>query len=99
MRIRQQPICMTYIRTEFLGPGFLGVWVCGDLGRGSSCAMTVQELKDKVESYRGAMKAKSGKVMVASEAGPVGLGVINAVVAVLEAHEKRIEELEGKRSS
>ena len=60
--------------------------------------MTAQELKDKVESYREAMKAKSGKVMVASEAGPVGLGVIDSVVSVLQAHEKRIEELERKVS-
>lgn len=60
--------------------------------------MTVQELKNKVESYREAIKKESGKVMVASEAGPVGLGVIDAVVRVLETHEKRIEELERKSS-
>jgi hypothetical protein len=62
---------------------------------GQSCAMTAQELKKKVESYREALKKKKG-VIVASEAGPVGIDVIDSIVTVLEAHEKRIEGLEGR---
>lgn len=58
--------------------------------------MTVQELKTKVESYRESLKTKSGKITAFSETGPVGMGVIDAVVSVLEAHEKRIAKLEAK---
>jgi hypothetical protein len=56
--------------------------------------MTVQELKKKVESYR--LKTKSGKITAFSEAGPVGMDVIDSVVSVLEAQEKRIEKVEQK---
>ena len=55
--------------------------------------MTVQDLKGKVESLREALKNKKGVVML-SESGPIGIGVIDAIVSVLDAHEKRIEELE-----
>jgi hypothetical protein len=58
--------------------------------------MTVQELKKKVESYRESLKTKSGKITAFSEAGPVGMDVIDSVVSVLEAQEKRIGEVEQK---
>ncbi len=56
--------------------------------------MTVEELKQKVESYREGLKTRTGKLTKFSDTGPVGMGVIDAVVRVLEAQEKRIEALE-----
>ena len=58
--------------------------------------MTLKELKDRVEAYRVALKGKSGKPIVASESGPVSMGLIDAVVSVLEAHEKRMAEIESQ---
>lgn len=56
--------------------------------------MTVHELKDAVEAYRHDSKNKSGKVVSFSEAGPVGMSLIDSVVSVLQTQQKRIEDLE-----
>ena len=58
--------------------------------------MRVQELKDKVESVHEELKKRKGapRVQLASESGPIGIGLIDAVVSVLETLEKRIDELE-----
>jgi hypothetical protein len=54
--------------------------------------MTVSELKENVESYRSGLKGKSGLCSF-SETGPVGMSVIDAIVATLEAQQKEIDEL------
>jgi len=56
--------------------------------------MTVQELRNAVEACRQDLKKKSGRMVMFSETGPVGLGLIDSVLAVFEAQQKRIEELE-----
>ncbi len=58
--------------------------------------MKIQELKSVVEAYRQRVKEKAGKLVGFSETGPVGMSVIDSVVKVLEAQDKRIEELERK---
>jgi hypothetical protein len=58
--------------------------------------MTVQELKNALKGYREKAKERAGKVVTWSEGGPVGIAFIEAIVRVLEAQQKRIEELERK---
>jgi hypothetical protein len=58
--------------------------------------MTVQELKNTIESYRQDLKKKSRSIVAFSETGPVGMSIIDSIVRVLEAQQKRIEELERK---
>ncbi len=58
--------------------------------------MTTEELKVKVESYRHDLKAKSGSTCLCSEEGPVGMSLIDAIIATLEAQQTRIQELEQK---
>ncbi len=42
------------------------------------------------------LKAKGSKVVMSSEGGPIGIGLIEAIVTVLEAQEKRIAELQAE---
>lgn len=56
--------------------------------------MPLDELKAKVEAHRESLKAKSGHLVHFSETGPVGIGLIDAIVALLEAQERRIAEVE-----
>jgi len=58
--------------------------------------MTIAELKTAVERYRQDLKSKAGKIVNFSESGPVGMTVIDSIVEMLEAQQKRIEELERK---
>lgn len=58
--------------------------------------MTIEELKDGVETYCQGLKAKAKSVVSFSESGPVGMSVIDSIVKVLETQEKRIAELERK---
>jgi len=58
--------------------------------------MTVRELKELVEAYSEGLKGKHGKITTLSETGPVGIGIIDSIVRVLEAQENRIDELERK---
>ncbi len=58
--------------------------------------MTIEELRSTVESYRNGLKKNSGKQCLSSESGPVGMLLIDAIVAVLEAQERRIEEISRK---
>lgn len=55
--------------------------------------MKIDELREKVESYRAGLKDKSGKVMWSGN-GPVGMSVIDAMLAVIESQELRIAEIE-----
>ena len=56
--------------------------------------MTIEELKREVEAYREDLKAKPGHLVASSETGPVGISLIEAIVATLETQQQRIEELE-----
>ena len=58
--------------------------------------MTIDELKSKVESYRADLEAKSGAVCRFGETGPVGMSLIDALVATIEAQQRQIDELEKK---
>ena len=54
--------------------------------------MTVDEMRAKVEAYREGLKEKKGICMF-SESGPVGMSVIDALVATIEAQQKQIDHL------
>jgi hypothetical protein len=56
--------------------------------------MTIDELKKKIADYRSKLKGESGKIVTSSDNGPIGLKVIDDVVAAMEALEKRIAALE-----
>ena len=60
--------------------------------------MTVEDLRANVEAYRVGLKGKSG-VCVFSENGPVGMSVIDALVATIEAQQKQIDELKRGRTA
>jgi hypothetical protein len=61
--------------------------------------MTLDELKAKVEDHRESLKGKSGHMVYFSETGPVGIGLIDAIVATMEAQQRRIEEIEKQISA
>jgi hypothetical protein len=52
-------------------------------------------LKAKVEKHRDGLREKSGVCMF-SESGPVGMVVIDALVAAIESQQKQIDELNRK---
>ena len=54
--------------------------------------MTVDELKAAVGQERDVLKTKSG-ICAFSENGPIGIGVINALVETIESLQKQIDEL------
>ena len=56
--------------------------------------MTINELKSKVEQYRVSLKERAGKMCTSSENGPIGISIIDDVVAVIESQERRIKKLE-----
>jgi hypothetical protein len=58
--------------------------------------MTVEQLKERVEKYRAGLKQKEGLACVFSETGPASMGLIDALVAALEAQEARIQALENR---
>ncbi len=58
--------------------------------------MNIEELRSTVESYRSGLKEKSGSVCMFTESGPVGMSLIDAILAVLEAQDRRIEEIARK---
>lgn len=56
--------------------------------------MKIDELKVTVEKYRAEMKDKGGRVVVSSESGPVGMQLIDALVACIEAQDRKIAEMQ-----
>jgi hypothetical protein len=54
--------------------------------------MKIEELKSAVEAQREGLKKKSG-ICRFSESGPVGMPVIDALVAMIESQQKEIDEL------
>jgi len=61
--------------------------------------MTTAELKTKIEEYRAGLNEKSGHMCRFSEAGPVGMSLIDAVFETLETQQAKINELESKLKS
>ena len=58
--------------------------------------MNVSDLKTRVEKYRENLKKNSGKACLFSETGPVGMSLIDAIVEVLDAQQKRIDALQAR---
>ena len=56
--------------------------------------MTVDELKAKVEAHREHLKRTAGQIIKTSADGPIGIGIIDAIVATMEALEQRVQEIE-----
>lgn len=56
--------------------------------------MTVEELKAKVEKNREWLKEQSGHMVKFAETGPVGIGLIDAIVETLETMQARMQGLE-----
>jgi hypothetical protein len=54
--------------------------------------MTVEDLRAKIEAYRVSLKDKSG-VCVFSENGPIGMSVVDMLVAAIESQQQQIDEL------
>jgi hypothetical protein len=61
--------------------------------------MSIDELKAKVEKCREHLKANSGNRLLMSEAGPPSMGLIDALVEVVESQQRRIEEIERQLAS
>jgi hypothetical protein len=55
--------------------------------------MTIHSLKAMVDAKRMELKAKAGHMAATSDRGPIGIDLIDAIVKVLEAHQKQIDEL------
>ena len=59
--------------------------------------MSVEELRQHVEKYRDWLKQIGvGKAVKFTETGPPNMALIDALVAVVAAQEKRIEALESR---
>jgi hypothetical protein len=56
--------------------------------------MTIDELKASVERHRADLRAKGQHPVYMSEAGPVGMSLIDVLVAMIESQQLRIEKLE-----
>ncbi|MGD0462529.1 MAG: hypothetical protein ABSB74_08575 [Tepidisphaeraceae bacterium] len=56
--------------------------------------MEIAELKKQVADYRSFLKEATGKMPRFSETGPANMGLIDALVAVVEKQEQRIVALE-----
>jgi hypothetical protein len=57
--------------------------------------MTIAELKEIVgKEHRRLESQPSGNMVLSNERGPIGIGVVDALVAVVEAQDQRIAALE-----
>jgi hypothetical protein len=61
--------------------------------------MDIDKLKSEIQKYRDKLNEKKGKVCTFGKNGPVGMGLIDAIVETLEAQHQRIEALEKKSGS
>ena len=61
--------------------------------------MSLEKVKSAIEEYRDKMHAKKGKIVTFGKGGPVGLQIIDVLVAELEEQDQRIQALEKKLSS
>ena len=64
-----------------------------------SLIKTLEKVKSAIEEYRDKMHAKKGKIVTFGKGGPVGLQIIDVLVAELEEQDQRIQALEKKLSS
>jgi hypothetical protein len=55
--------------------------------------MTIEELRAKIESHRATLKEMTGQSCEFSVTGPVGMYVVDALVATLETQQEQIDEL------
>ena len=62
----------------------------------SEATMYLDELKQKIESYREELKADAGHPVATGPGGPVTMEIIDALMEFLELHENRLIELEQK---
>ena len=58
--------------------------------------MHIEELKQKVESCRNELKGDTNKMVPFAESGPIGISMVDDIVAVIESQELRIAELESR---
>ena len=61
--------------------------------------MSLKKVKSAIEEYREKVDAKNGKIVTFGKGGPVGLQIIDVLVAELEEQDQRIQALEKKLSS
>ena len=61
--------------------------------------MSLKEAKAAVQEHRDKLKAKRGKVCTFGKDEPVGMQVIDPILAAIEDQERRIQALEEKLSS
>jgi uncharacterized coiled-coil DUF342 family protein len=67
--------------------------------RKSFIKMSLKKVKSAIEEYREKVDAKKGKIVTFGKGGPVGLQIIDVLVAELEEQDQRIQALEKKLSS
>ena len=60
--------------------------------------MTIEALKAATEKYRSDLVKKSGSGVLFSETGPANMGLIDAIIKVIEVQEQRIKTLEASAS-
>jgi len=58
--------------------------------------MTIDELKGKIETVRQRLKRGTPAISVATENGPIGIDVIDALVATIEAQQSQIDALSAR---
>lgn len=58
--------------------------------------MKVQELRNRLEVARQELKAKKGQMVVFSDTGPIGIGLVEAMVSIIEELEQRVKNMEIK---
>ena len=56
--------------------------------------MSIDDLKKKIEEYRAFLKKQDGAECLMGESGPVGMSLIDALTAVIEAQNTRVDGLE-----
>jgi ribosome biogenesis protein Nip4 len=56
--------------------------------------MNVEVLKSRVAELASGLKGNGGKIVMSSDGGPIGIGVINDIVETLAGIELRIAEIE-----
>jgi len=61
--------------------------------------MNIQALKSIVEEHREHLTKNAGKVQMSGPGGPIGIGLIDAVVAALERLDIRLTALEDSSKS
>lgn len=61
--------------------------------------MSASELRSELETLRETLRNAPSRAIRSSENGPIGISIIDKIVAVMEDQERRIEQLEQKLGS